>query len=471
MLTPHPCPHAQAFGHAPPGFLTPRRPFYPIQLGANGLWEVRKSLNGEPSVGWLVGLIIVLIVLSAFFSGTETALMSLNRYRLRHQARAGIRSARLAEWLLQRPDRLIGLILLGNTAVNNAAAALVTILALQYGGERAALVGTIILTLIVLIFAEVAPKTIGALHPARVALPAALIYYPLLKITYPVVWVLNLFANGLLRLVGVRADQIASHSLSAEELRTVVAEAGVMVPRRHRDMLLSILDLDAVTVDDIMVPRQEIVGLDLDKTWEENLVVIQTSRHDRLPVYRGDVDNIVGVARIRELLAELVRGELTQALLLERIREPYFTPENTPLNKQLLNFQQHRRRSAFVVDEYGDVQGLITTQDIINELVRELDTDATAVNLGVTKESDRSYVVDASANIRQLNRVMNWNLPTDGPKTLNGLIVEQLETIPESGTGVTVANYPIEILDSGEHGIKRVRVYAPGSPPPPKVAA
>jgi Mg2+/Co2+ transporter CorB len=266
----------------------------------------------------------------------------------------------------------------------------------------------------------------------------------------------------------VRPDKIASHSLSADELRTIVAEAGVMVPRRHQRMLLSILDLDAIRVDDVMVPRQEVIGLDLDRDWPDNLGIIQTSQHDRLPVYRGDIDNIVGVTRVRDLLPELVRGELTQSILLERIREPYFVPEGTPLNKQLLNFQQTRRRSAFVVDEYGDVQGLITTQDILREIVGEL---ASAGDIGVTKESDRSYVVDASANVRQLNRVMNWNLPTDGPKTLNGLIVEQLETIPETGTGVTVADYPIEILDASEHGIKTVRVFPPGSQSPPKVAA
>jgi Mg2+/Co2+ transporter CorB len=419
----------------------------------------------------LIVLIVVLLVLSAFFSATETALMSLNRYRLRHQARSGHRGARVAEWLLQRPDRLIGLILLGNNAVNIAAASLVTLLAHNLGGQGAVLVATFALTIVILVFCEVAPKTIAALNPARIALPAALVYYPLLKVAHPVVWLLNLCTNGVLRLLGVRPDQIASHSLSAEELRTVVAEAGVMVPRRHQRMLLSILDLDAITVEDIMVPRQEILGLDLDRTWEENLGIIQTSPHDRLPVYREYIDNIIGVTRIRDLLPELARGELTQALLLERIREPYFVPEGTPLNKQLLNFQQHRRRSAFVVDEYGDVQGLITTQDIVNELVGELDHHSSAVDIGVTKESDLSYVVDASANVRQLNRVMNWNLPTDGPKTLNGLIVEQLETIPESGTGVTVADYPIEILDASEHGIKRVRVFAPGSAPPPKAAA
>lgn len=428
-------------------------------------------MSDPAPTGLLIAIIVALLVLSAFFSGTETALMSLNRYRLRHLARSGHRAARVAEYLLQRPDRLIGVILLGNNAVNLSAAALATIVAQRFGDEGAVLAATLILTPIVLIFGDLAPKTIGALHPVRVALPAALIYYPLLKIAYPFVWLMNLIANGLLRLLGVRPDQIASHSLSAEELRTVVAEAGVMVPRRHQRMLLSILDLDAITVADIMIPRQEIIGLDLDRPWEENLAIIQTSPYDRLPVYREAIDNIIGLTRVRDLLPELAKGELTQALLLERIREPYFVPEGTPLNKQLLNFQQHRRRSAFVVDEYGDVQGLITTQDIVNELVGELDRDATPVDLGVTKESERSYVVDASANVRQLNRVMNWNLPTDGPKTLNGLIVEQLATIPESGTGVTVADYPIEILDTTEHSITRVRVYPPGSAPPPKAAA
>ena len=427
-------------------------------------------MSQEVPLGLLVAALIVLLVLSAFFSSTETALMSLNRYRLRHAARAGNHAARLAERLLQRPDRLIGLILLGNNAANLAAAALVTIIALRVGGEGAIFAGTLILTFVVLIFGEVAPKTIAAINPQRLALPAALVYYPLLKVAYPAVWLINLIANGLLRLIGIRPDQIASHSLSAEELRTVVAEAGVMVPRRHQRMLLSILDLDALTVDDVMVPRQEIVGLDLDCGWEENLAVIQSSQHDRLPVYREDIDNIVGVVRVRELLPELAAGTLSQPRLLERMRDPYFVPEGTPLTKQLLNFQQHRRVSAFVVDEYGDVQGLITTQDIIHEIVGEIDRDSSAVDLGVTKESDRSYVVDASANVRQLNRVMNWNLPTDGPKTLNGLIVELLETIPETGTGVTVADYPIEILDASEHGIKKVRVFAPGSRPP-KVAA
>lgn len=430
-------------------------------------------MNEDIPTGLLFGLLVGLIFLSAFFSGTETALMSLNRYRLRHQAKSGNRAAKITEALLRRPDRLIGLILLGNNAVNLTAAALVTVISLDIGGDGAIFIGTLILTFVVLIFAEVAPKTIAALHPARIALPAALIYYPLLKVAYPFVWIINIIANGLLRLLGVSPSDIASHSLSAEELRTIVAEAGAMVPRRHQRMLLRILDLDAVTVDDVMVPRQDIVELDLNDDWEKNLALIRDSEFHRLPICRDGIDNIVGVVQVRRLMPDLAAGTLNEPRLVQMMREPYFVPEGTPLTQQLLNFEQQRRRAAFVVDEYGDVQGLITTEDILREIVGEFDRVAKPSDVGIIQALDDSFIVDASANVRQLNRLMNWSLPTDGPKTLNGLIVEELETIPESGTQVTVASYPIEIIETAEHAIRRVRIFRKGSRSPdalPKAA-
>lgn len=423
-------------------------------------------MNDPVPIG-LISLLVSLIFLSAFFSGTETALMSLNRYRLRHLAKSGNRAAKITEALLRRPDRLIGLILLGNNAVNLTASALATYIALQIGGESAIVAATVILTVVVLIFAEVAPKTIAALHPQKIALPAALVYYPLLKIAYPLVWLINLIANTLLRLLGVSPSDIASHSLSAEELRTVVAEAGAMVPRRHQKMLLRILDLDAVTVDDVMVPRQDIIDIDLNDPWENNLNVISDSEFHRLPICRDGIDNIVGVVQVRRLLPDLAAGTLNESRLTTMMREPYFVPEGTPLTKQLLNFEQQGRRAAFVVDEYGDVQGLITTEDILREIVGEVDRVAHPADVGVIQSLDDSFIIDGGANVRQLNRLMNWTLPTDGPKTLNGLIVETLETIPEPETKVTVAGYPIEILETAEHAIQRVRIFRKGSDAPP----
>ena len=420
-------------------------------------------MNDDMPIGFLVGLLVALLFLSAFFSGTETALMSLNRYRLRHQAKGGNRAARITEALLERPDRLIGLILLGNNTVNLTAAALVTLISLRVGGENAVLAGTLILTFVVLIFAEVAPKTIAALHPARIALPAALIYYPLLKIAYPLVWLINLFANTLLRLLGV-SPEIASHSLSTEELRTVVAEAGAMVPRRHQRMLLRILDLDAVTVDDVMVPRQDIVEIDLADDWEKNLAVIRQSEFHRLPVCRDGIDNILGVVAVRRLMPDLAHGTLDEKRLMQVMREPYFVPEGTPLTQQLLNFEQQQRRAAFVVDEYGDVQGLVTTEDILREVIGEFDRAASPSDVGIIQALDDSFIIDGSANVRQLNRLMNWSLPTDGPKTLNGLIVEELETIPEPGTLINVGSYPIEIIETSEHTIRSVRIFRRGRP-------
>ena len=417
-------------------------------------------LNDDVPLGLLFGLLIVLLFFSAFFSGTETALMRLNRFRLRSRARSGDRAARLAETMLQRPDRLIGLILLGQNVVNLAAAALTTLIALRLGGESAIWVGTAILTLVILIFAEAVPKTFAAYNPSLVALPASLIYYPMLKVAYPLIWLINLAANSILRLLGQGPNKASSSSLNTDELRTLLREGGA-VPERHQNMLLSVLDLGETTVDDVMVPRQEILGIDLDEPWKETLLLIKNSQHTCLPVFQDDVDNIKGLVRISNILEELSRGTLDEPRLLENLEEPYFVPEGTPLNKQLFNFQNLKNRFAFVVDEYGDVQGLITTEDIVREIVGEFGADPGPTDVEITKDSERSYVVDASANVRQLNRLMSWNFPTDGPKTLNGLIVEQLETIPNSGTGVTVADYPIEILSTTEHSIKKVRVFPP----------
>lgn len=424
-------------------------------------------MSDDVPLGPLFALLTVLLFLSAFFSSTETALMRLNRYRLRHRARSGLRSARLTESLLQHPDRLIGLILLGNNAANLAAAALVTVISIRIGGEAAIFVGTLILTFVVLIFAEVAPKTVAARNPSKLALPAALIYYPLMKIAYPLVWLINLMANGLLRLFGVRNEHEHGQALSTAELRTIVSEAGTLIPARHQRMLLGILDLEDVSVDDVMIPRQEIIGIDLDEPWEKNLALIRDSRYSCLLVYRDDIDTIVGILRVRTVHNSLAQGTLNETSLMEKTLEPYFVPEGTPLNKQLANFQRLKHRVALVVDEYGDVQGLVTTEDIVREIVGEFGAGPAPLEPEIIRESDNSFVVDASSNIRQLNRLMNWNLPTDGPKTLNGLIVEQLETIPESGTGLTVARYPIEILDTSEHAIKKVRVSVPDSTPEP----
>jgi len=418
-------------------------------------------LSEDVPLGLLFGLLIVLLLLSAFFSSTETALMSLNRYRLRHRARAGNQAARLTEKLLQQPDRLIGLILLGNNAVNLAAAALVTVIAIRLGGEAAIFAGTMILTVVVLIFAEVTPKTIAARYPSKLALPAALIYFPLLKVAYPIVWVVSFLANSLLRLLGFGLPRDHDHALSEAELRTLVTESASMMPRRHQRMLLSILDLGEITVDDVMVPRQEIVGIDLEEPWRENLERVRNSGYSRLPVYRDDIDNIVGVVHLRSVLSDLANGTLSEAVLLDKTQEPYFVPEGTPLNKQLVNFQRLKQRFAFAVDEYGDIQGLVTTEDVLREIVGEFGTDPGPIGPEVSQEQDRIFVVDASANIRQLNRLMSWELPTDGPKTLNGLIVEELETIPPVGTRLTLAGYPLEILDTSEHAIRSVRVSLP----------
>ncbi|HTB90119.1 MAG TPA: HlyC/CorC family transporter [Steroidobacteraceae bacterium] len=422
----------------------------------------------HPSLGLLFAALAGLLILAAFFAGSETALMSMNRYRLRHRASEGSRGARLAEALLKRPDRLIGLILLLSTLVNVATPILVGFIALKLGGEFLVAFGAALLAFVLLIFCEVAPKTFGALHPERLALPAAYIYTPLLFLLYPFVWFTNLLANGVLRMFGV-SRQVAANSLSSEELRTVVAEAGAMIPRQHQQMLVSILDLENATVEDIMVPRNEIVGIDIDDDWDRIMEQLRQSQHTRLPVYQGEIDRIIGLLHMKQVVHELARGhlELETLTAAAQAREPYFVPSGTTLNTQLLNFQRNRRRMAFVVDEYGDIQGLVTIEDILEEIVGEFTTDpATMMHKDVHAEADGSFVASASATIRALNRSMRWNLPTDGPKTLNGLIVEFLETIPEPGTTLKMSDYMLEVLQTGDNAIKTVRIRPPEPTPP-----
>ncbi|HEY2684526.1 MAG TPA: HlyC/CorC family transporter [Steroidobacteraceae bacterium] len=415
------------------------------------------------SLGLLFGTLAALLVLSAFFAGSETALMSVNRYRLRHRASEGHRGARLAEKLLSHPDRLIGLILLLSTLTNVSAPILVGIIALRLGGEFLVAFGAAALAAVMLILCEVAPKTYGALHAERLALPASYIYTPLLWLLYPFVWATNLLANGVLRLFGVAQHQ-ASHALSSEELRTVVAEAGAMIPKRHQQMLMSILDLENATVEDIMVPRNEIVGIDVEDDWDRIMEQLRQVQHTRIPVYEGDIDRIIGLLHMKQVVHELARGHLDRDALIgaAKSRECYFVPAGTTLNTQLLNFQRDKRRTGFVVDEYGDIQGLVTLDDILEEIVGEFTTDpATMMHKDVHAEGDGTFVADASATIRALNRSMRWNLPMDGPKTLNGLIVEFLETIPEPGTTLKLADYMLEVLQTGDNAIKTVRIRPP----------
>jgi len=403
-------------------------------------------LGDDISLAALISLLAILLVLSAFFSGSETALMSLNRYKLRHKARAGHRGAKLAENLLQRPDRLIGLILLGNNAVNISASALVGVVSVQIGGELGFAIGTAMLTLVVLIFAETAPKTMAALHPERVAFPAAYIYFVLLKILYPLVWLTNVMANGVLYLLGLRNTDTDGYALSREELRTVVYEAGARISGKYQQMLLSILDLEKVSVDDVMVPHNEIIGIDLDDDIEEISALIGNSQHTRLPVFRDNIDNVLGILHLRKLANIFTQLKFTKDDLERLLEEPYFVPEGTPLSMQLLQFQKGRRRFALVVDEYGDIQGIVTLEDILEEIVGEFTTDPAADEEEIVRESESSWLVNGTINIRELNRIMDWDLPTEGPKTFNGLIVEFLETIPESGTCLAINGYPIEII-------------------------
>lgn len=414
----------------------------------------------EIPLGILFLILFVLLLLSAFFSSSETSLLSLNRYRLRHLAREKHPGAIKAQALLDRPDRLIGWILIGNNFVNIAASAVATIIGLRMFGEVGIAIATGVLTLLILIFSEVAPKTVAALYPERIAFPVSHIHHFLIKIFYPLVWLVNLLANSFLRFLGVVTQVTGKTALGREELRSLLLETQRLKPRLEHNMLLGLLDLESVTVKDIMVPRNKIIGLDIDQEdWQEISQQVLQSPYTRLPVYRQHIDNIIGFVHIRNLIPLVAKGEFNSEQLLKVVRDAAFVPENTPLQRQLLAFQKEKRRIALVVDEYGDIRGLVTLEDILEEVVGEFTTDPANSQSLIQWQADGSVLVSAGIGVRQCNRLLNLNLPLDGPRTLNGLILEHLEALPSVGQVLELQKHQLEIVELQTNAIKTVRIW------------
>ena len=412
----------------------------------------------------LFAVLAVLLLTSAFFSASETAMMAINRYRLRHAADTGHRGAMRAQALLDRTDKLLGVILLGNNLVNAASGTLSTVLAIRlFGdGEVVLMVATLLLTFLILVFSEVTPKVLGAAFPERVAYPATWLLTPLLKLAYPVVWFVNLFVQGILGLLRIKQpDPGQGNSLGLEELRTIVLESSSRMPREHHRILMNMLELEDITVDDVMTPRNQIEAIDIEDDPERLRQQISTSHHTRLIVQQGSKDTLLGVLHVRRVLHALTGDELDPETLKENLEAPYFVPAGTPLFTQLRNFQQERRRLALVVDEYGELQGLVTLEDLLEEMVGEFTTQAPSDMGYLRREADGSWLAEGSVLLRHLNRTLGLSLPLDGPKTLNGLLLEQFEDIPEVGVSLKLGDVPVEIVQTQDRAVKMARIYLP----------
>jgi Mg2+/Co2+ transporter CorB len=414
-------------------------------------------LNEIPLL-WLWIAFDALILLSGFFSSSETGLMSLNRYRLKHLAAKNHGGALRAVELLRHPDKLITLILLGNNFINILITQLATYLGYRLYGDAGIAIAAGFLTLVLLLFAEVTPKTLAAANPEKIAFPAAYVYKPLSKLLFPLVVIIDWLVKLILRMFLLSSQSIGNDALNSAELRVAVNETSGLIPDSHRDMLLSILDLEKVSVDDIMVPRSEIIGIDLEDDWHDTLQLITNLSYTRIPIFSGNIDNLVGTAMLRRMLPLLLKDQFDADSLVDLTREGYFIPEGTPLTTQLINFRKNKRRIAFVVDEYGDIQGLVTIEDILEEIVGEFTTDPTALHQDFFQDADGSFLIDGSTHIRDINRNLDIELPSKGPRTLNGLILEHMEFIPEAGTSMKINGYPIEIMQVKNNMVKTARI-------------
>ena len=408
----------------------------------------------------LIITLVIMVLISAYFSSSETGMMMLNRYRLRHQAKNGHRAARRVEKLLRRPDRLISLVLIGNNLVNILASALATIVGMRLYGDAGVAIATGVLTFVVLVFAEVLPKTIAALYPEKVAFPSSLLLGPLQLLMLPLVWLLNSITRVLMRMFGMKVDGAVSAALSKDELRTIVHESRSQMSRRNQDMLLSVLDLENVSVDDIMVPRNEVVGINVNDDWKSIIRQLTHSPHGRIVLYRDSLDDAIGMLRVREAYRMMTeKKEFTKENLLRAADEIYYIPEGTPLNVQLVKFQRNKKKAGLVVDEYGDIRGLVTIDDILEEIVGDFTTSMSpTLAEEATPQTDGSVLVEGGANVRELNKAFNWQLPEEEARTINGMLLEVLEEIPSVGTRVEVGQYAVDILDVQDNRVTQVRI-------------
>jgi len=418
-------------------------------------------LNSLP-ISVLFIILGLMVILSALFSSSETGMMALNKYRLKHKVKQGHKGAIKAQKLLKKPDRLLGVILLGNNFVNIFASSIATIIAMRLMGEAGIALATGILTLVILIFAEVAPKTLAALYPEKIAFPAAYVLDPLLKLLSPLVWFVNFFANNFLRLFGVKVKHQDSdqHALSKEELQTLINEATGRLPKHYRSMLTGIMQLETITVEDVMIPKQDIYGIDVNEPLDTIVKRIMKSPFTRIPVYRDNMDDeLIGIINLRKMLPILTKPNLSLKDIIKATRPGYFIPETTTLNIQLSKFNKHKRHMALIVDEYGNLQGLLTLEDLLEEIVGKFTTDNREKIFNTIKtHKDGSITFDASEFIRDVNKTYQFDLPTAGPKTLNGLIQEELETLPAEGTCLKIGNYTIEVVETSNHAIEQIKL-------------
>lgn len=404
-------------------------------------------------------ILFFLIILAAFFAGTEIGMMSINRYKLKHLVKKNNKQAIRVNQILTRPDLLLSVVLIGNTLANIVASTIATLIGQRLYGPVGVAIATALLTLIILVFSEMIPKTFAAIYPQQVAFATSLPLKILQRVFAPLVWVSSFISNGVLRLFGISLDRAQKEALTGEELRSVVHEAGGLLPVEHKSMLISLLDLESATVEDIMIPKSEIVGIDLEQPWSQLLEQLETAQHTRLPLYRDSIDNLVGMIHSRDVLNLALEDKLDLNSLLHVADAPYYIPEGTPLNIQILNFRKMKKRSSFVVDEYGNILGLATMEDILEEIVGEFTTDIAALSRDIMPQSDDSVIVDASLTLRHLNRLMGWQLPLIGPKTLSGLVIEYLGYIPPADSCLTIDNYRIEVLKVSDNTIKSIKLF------------